>query len=318
MKSLRKGPKAFFVFALLAITCGSNFYWSFTSSSRGYAVNPSSTFQQTLPPATKPILFVHFHKSGGTNACGIVKQSTLLNVTDADGKLVTISPQTEDLIGNCNTPFSSPNVDVRVFSHIQTCRHLLPYAVDQDNQPRNNFVAVEVPFQESMPCDPRTFRSFAIMRDPVTRLQSHMLAHGNWKEARITAIIRNRKPCLEFYYMDGYSIVNSMVIRQLLGRERFIDTRPVDEKDLELAKEIVDKFDAFVPMEYLQHPEVQQLLNSTIPEYIQGQARRKKKKAHKPKAYNSSEKFLQLITEENKFDILLYQYMLQKLKLDIR
>ena len=71
-------------------------------------------------------------------------------------------------------------------------------------------------------------------------------------------------------YLDGYPVVNNMVIRQLLGRERFMDTRPVDENDLERAKIQLDACDAFVPLEYLQHESVLQLLNRTIPEYFRG------------------------------------------------
>jgi len=286
---------------------------------RSFWIPPTPTAQETLPvqpqrqhspPSTfeKPILFVHFHKSSGTSACEAMKKS--INITNAEGKQIERqkTKAQHDLMANCNTPFSGPNANVRLFLSLQSCRHLLPYALDEEFKPRINLVAVEVPFRDSMPCP--GFRSFAIMRDPVTRLQSHIAAY-NWKQSYITGIIRKRVPVPDNYYMDGYSIVNSMVIRQLLGRERYVDVRPVDEEDLEKAKHIVDQFNAFVPMEYLNHPNVQELLNKTIPEYLQEE--QKRTTPRKQNAYTPSQAFLQLISDENKYDTLLYQYMLEKL-----
>lgn len=328
--------KAFAAFALLVLSAGNNFLWSLKSPPLPQVVvtHPHSESRATLPiiiprkeeeePTTKeeptltklPVLFLHFHKSSGTSACAALK--SVMNVTDANGKPIRLRGEVEhNLMANCNTPFSGPNANVKLFGSLQTCRHLLPYAVDVEYKPRsNNVVAVEIPFKDSMPCP--GFRSFAIMRDPVTRLQSHMLAHRNWNEAKIKGYIRNRTPAPEHYYMDGYPIVNNMVIRQLLGRSRFIDTEPINGEDLEQAKKLVDQFDAFVPMEHLFHPNVQQLLNTTIPEYVQAQQKQRKRLLNKRKnanSYQPSENFVRLIRDENKYDIQLYKYMLEKLGL---
>jgi hypothetical protein len=75
-----------------------------------------------------------------------------------------------------------------------------------------------------------------------------MLAHADWKEDMILEYIRHKTPCPKKYFMNGYPIVNSMVIRQLLGRQWFIYTRSIGIEDLEKAKIIVDKYDAFVPI----------------------------------------------------------------------
>lgn len=318
MESGRQGGiRAFFAFAML-ISVSNNYYWSLRSSSPPEPI--TTALEQSTPPSstpppipTKPILFIHFHKSGGTRACALLKQS--INVTDASGRRVdeaSLTDNERDLLGNCNAPFSGPNADVRLFSSLQTCRHLLPYAVDKDLKPRINVVAVEVPFQDAMPC--QGFRSFAIMRHPVTRLLSHIAAHRNWNEQMIMRYARNRQPPFNNYYLDGYPIVNSMVIRQLLGRDRFVDPLPVNKVDLARAKAIVDKIDAFVPMEHLEHPAVEALLNKTVPEYLVSQRRlsRAFKNKGKSKPYSPSEAFVKVATEENKFDILLYEYVLAK------
>lgn len=316
MRVLQTGKPIVWVVAVVAFF--GHFYWLFPT----FEADPVTatalppTLRQEAPAAAllqqttnninnKSILYIHFHKSGGTEVCRTVEQT--MNITTLEGLPV---PRQR----NCNTDFSGPNANPLVIGDLQTCKHLIPYTnVDV------NFVAVEVPFQDSMPCG--LFRSFAIMRDPVTRLQSHMRAHRNWSQDRIMACIRNRTPAPSNYYMDGYPIVNSMVIRQLLGRERFIDTEPINEQDLEKAKQIVDKFDAFVPMEYLDHPYVQQLLQKTVPEYVKGQQimamkqtqAKKQPQTRKGNTYNPTPDFLNLITQENKYDILLYQYVLNKL-----
>jgi hypothetical protein len=99
---------------------------------------------------------------------------------------------------------------------------VLPYAVDGNFQPQPNVVAIEVPFQDSMPCP--GLRNIAIMSDPVNRHISYMLAHADWKEDMILEYIRHKTPRPKKYYMNGYPIVNSKVIRQLLGSQRFIYT----------------------------------------------------------------------------------------------
>lgn len=309
MRVLQANPVVL-IFAVLALCC--NFYLLFPS------------FQwDTLPPAQaevrvetvlKPspsistsisdkrsILFVHFHKSGGTDVCRSVEHT--MNITTKEGL-----PVERKL--NCNSPHTGPNANPIKFGHFQTCEHLLPYALNSVN-----FVAVEVPFQDSMPCENISFRTFAIMRDPVARLQSHMLVH-HFSPERIRNIIQQRKPCPSDYFMDGYPIVNSMVTRQLLGRERFVDVTPVNQNDLHKAKTIVDSFDAFVPLEHLNHSNVQELLKKTVPEYVQGQRvmmKQSKRPTQKRRSYSPTREFLELITEENKYDILLYQYMLEKL-----
>mmetsp|Transcript_16038 Transcript_16038/g.28971 ORF Transcript_16038/g.28971 Transcript_16038/m.28971 type:complete len:126 (+) Transcript_16038:180-557(+) len=107
---------------------------------------------------SRSILFEHFHKRSGTQVCKSLQQS--ISITTQEGLPVPLKQ-------NCNTPFSGPNV--KPGHHLQTCQNLQPYSF------KTNFVAVEVPFREIMPC--YSFRTFAIMRDPVTRLLSHMRAH---------------------------------------------------------------------------------------------------------------------------------------------
>jgi hypothetical protein len=118
--------------------------------------------------------------------------------------------------------------------------------------------------------------------------------------------------------MDGYPIVNSMVIRQLLGNKRSNDTRPVDQEDLSKAIKSFNSFYAFVPMEHLSHPNVRELLNKNVPEYLEGRRilnarRQSKQNTRNHPFYNPDKRFLARITRENEFDILVYQYVLDKL-----
>ncbi len=257
----------------------------------------------------KPIFFVHFHRSGGTGVCKTLLNSTSIIVTDAEGL-------TQDPELNCHTALSGPKQNPEQFYRIQTCRHLIPYTLDDHGIPfhRNNFIALQVPFLEEMPC-PGDYRSFSIMRDPIDRLASHLHSEGfHTNDLHSWAKDRTRTP--PDSWMHGYPVVNSMVIRQLLGQDRFVDPRPVDKHDLERAKRAVDRFDVFVPLEYLKDPKVLHLLKKTLPEYYEPLMRlginETKTKREWPKPSGSD---LGLMERENKFDIMLYQYVLEKLEI---
>ena len=153
----------------------------------------------------------------------------------------------------------------------------------------------------------------------------------------------NRPDDSSLYY---YSWINNRVIRQLLGRNRFLDPTPINEVDLVRAQQIVDQFPVFVPLEQLQHPHVVALLQREIPEYPHAETlplhawleKTAAVAAHldghamgmisssssswsshaKPSSYsynNPSAELLQLLYEENKYDLLLYQYLYDKLGL---
>ncbi len=168
---------------------------------------------------------------------------------------------------------------------------LEPYTMDEAGIPfrRNNFLSVEIPLHEPMPC-PR-FRSFALMRDPFKRCLSHLSFEG------IPEVI--------------------VLKRQLLGRARYLRPRPIDDKDFEQAKIQLDKFTAFVPLEFLRHEKVLALLNQTVPEYYEGLIENFSRSNEQPPTnLTYSENVIRRIQEENKYDTMLCDYMLKKLGLD--
>eukprot|EP00961_Rhodomonas_salina_P102498 1378754-Rhodomonas_salina.4 len=113
----------------------------------------------------KPILFIHFHKAGGTSVCKTMEK--VMTMTDVDRTQLKREK-------NCNTMWSGPYAKITTSFFQQRCRSLTPFTTDEHNKPfnRNNFIALEILFMEAMPCP--GFRSFAVMRDPVQRLVSHM------------------------------------------------------------------------------------------------------------------------------------------------
>lgn len=232
-----------------------------------------------------------------------MKQFSDIQMTNAQGQRLETR--------NCNAPYSGPRFDAQEFGKLQTCESLTPLTTGKNGQPfqRQNFLAVEVPYQDQMPCP--GFRSFAIMRDPVARIISHLTFHG-MNESKIFSWIKLHTACPESTHMGGYPVVNSIVIRQLLGRERYRNATFINEDDLDRAKARVDLYDAFVPLEYLYHEKVSQILKTTVPEYYRGlqvnvtaQRQRTRKQP--------SDEFIRQVTEENKYDMLLYKYMLEKL-----
>lgn len=254
----------------------------------------------------RPILFSHFHKSGGSSVCQTMKKYSNITtrITNAQGDEIETR--------NCNAPYSGPKFNVTEYQQFQSCENLTPLTTDEQGRPfhRTNFLAVEVPYADEFPCP--GFRSFAIMRHPVSRLVSHMTFHG-WNETTIRKWSKEHTPNPTSTYIEGYPIVNCMVIRELLGRKRYRNVQPVNQDDLERAKKRVDMFHAFVPLEYLHHVNVSRLLNDTIPEYYQALQVTNVTAKHQEKRRQPSDSFIHRITEENKFDIFLYQYMLQKL-----
>ena len=85
--------------------------------------------------AKTPILFVHFHKSGGSSVCWTM--SLAIMITNANG--TKAGPRK-----NCNTPFSGPNANVQQHREEQICQNLHSYTDDKHNVTRVNFVAIEV------------------------------------------------------------------------------------------------------------------------------------------------------------------------------
>lgn len=262
----------------------------------------------------RPILFVHFHKSGGTSVCDTMRlHQNQVNITNALGKKAD-----EYLVelNNCNTEFAHPHLDDNHFRSVQNCRMLEPYTMDESGTPfrRNNFLSVEIPLHDPLPCP--GFRSFAIMRDPFKRCLSHLYFEGI-PEVMVLKWISQKTPGSKTsFFMWGYSAINNMVTRQLLGRARYIRPRPIDDNDFEQAKRQIDKFDVFIPLELLRHTKVLSLLNKTVPEFFQGlQKNMWRSNQQPPTNLTYSDHVIQKIREENKYDLMLYDYMLEKLGL---
>lgn len=236
-----------------------------------------------------------------------MQRQTAINLTDPMGRL-----RADLTSNNCNAAFAGPRDNVDWYHTLQTCRQLETYTNSEEGIPfeRNNFVAIEVPLYDSLPCP--HWRTFAVMRNPVERVLSNMRYHRQSQETVMEWIDNPTIPTKQ-YLPEGYSNVNCMVIRQLLGRDRFLNVTSVNEMDLRQAKQLVDKFDAFVPLEYLLHENVTSLLKQMIPEYYD-------KMAEKPLILNRdtikhvplNETFLKLIAEENYYDSQLYMYVLSK------
>lgn len=280
-----------------------------------HIINTTSASQEQV--VKKPILFIHFHKSGGTSVCNIMKSmQDMVNITNNNRLFTKSFSNARQVEYNCNTAVSGPNRDAVRYKPMQNCRYMSRYTIDQNGTRRNNnnFLAVEVPFKDEMPCE--NYTSFAIMRRPVERVVSHM-NFEHFSEALVTQWITTKKSNSATWYMDGYPIVNCMVIRQLLGRERYVNVRPIDKRDLERAKQLVDKFDAFVPLEYLNHPNVLRKLQETVPEYYHGLKRQGNivAQASRKKSNQPSKAFLELLEEENVYETMLYEHVLDKLKI---
>lgn len=277
------------------------------------------TRRRKAPPPQKSsrpaIIFVHYHKAGGTSVCETMRlHQNQVNITNVLGE----QPDPYQLeLNNCNTEFTHPHLDDRAFSAVQNCRMLEPYTMDKDGVPfrRNNFLGVEIPLHDPLPCP--KFRNFAIMRDPVKRCISHLLFEQA-TEDKVEKWMDEKTPgTRKDFAMNGYSVINNFVIRMLLGRRRFISPNPINERDLEQAKKLVDKFDAFVPLEYLQDEKVLTLLNKTVPEYHQGLMNNKGVRSNQqpPTNLKYSNRVIERIREENAYDTKLYDYMLDKLGL---
>jgi len=267
-------------------------------------------FVKEMTNGQKPILFVHFHKAGGTSVCAKMSNLTDFHITDANG--FELPPRHR----NCNTEMSGPLNDAKKYAGLQTCAHLVPYTLGEDGTPfrRNNFIAIEVPFLEKMPC--AGFRSFATIRDPVMRVLSHLNFERVDRDEFMKLLEGKRVSSSKVHY--GYPTINSMQIRLLLGRNRYLDPTPINDKDLERAKAIVDQFDAFIPLEFLSSPESISVLNRTVPEYIRAATLNEQDKYLTAKAYQDFHgDQIRLIEKENKHDILLYKYAAEKLGITI-
>ena len=301
--------------------------------------NQKQQQQQQQQVVVQPIVFVHFHKSGGTEAC-----QTMLEYSkrDRENHLQLTDDLLQSIKGyprNCNAQHSGPFTDSRMglLDFHLTCDHLLPYTTNQEGSPftRNNFVAMEIPMNIPFPC--RQFRNLALMRHPIDRAQSHMKVR-KWTETHVQQAIAQhtnitlmpmtaitKKKHVDAIVQMTFPCMNNMVIRQLLGYEYFVNyTRPITHVELEQAKHIVNQFTAFLPTEQQLHPKALTLLEQEIPEYHSAitsdvvVVKRNKRKETTQKLhgsiksnnkYNPSPEFLILLFNENKYDLLLYKYI---------
>lgn len=297
----------------------------------------------TVPrPKPQTIFFLHQSKSGGTSVCKIISQYSDVPMTDVDGKATGPFGQYRE---SCNVLFKSK--EPGSWQIPRYCADLIPYTMDDQMRAyqRKNWIVVESTWYDEMPCP--GYRSFTIMRHPVKRYFSFINYIGMNKtavldilrgeeipEGEVTEMVESSTPteplapvlfrcttdrlsssCARARMMFEFP-VNSPAIRQLLGYSRKMDQRPIDEKDFEQAKVLVDRFDAFVPLEYLQHPNVQRRLNETVPEYYQAWVKSggnmKANKSTKQENIDEEEELKALLFEQNKYDLLLYEYVLEK------
>ena len=285
----------------------------------GSHVANNDLFSNNITSRPKPILFLHLSKCGGISVCDTMKESDL-PITNMKGEI-------DENRHACNVQFKYG----LEWGWIppRHCVDLIPFTTDAEGRPyqRENFLAIESPWYDEMPCP--GFRTFSFVRHPVDRYISlifflRKIQPGeNMGELDLPSIMKYLRgeekvpdddgtpPWLELLFEHNY--LNSWTIRQLLGYHRLEDQRPVDDKDLERAKMLVDRFDAFVPLEHLSHSNVQKLLNETVPEYYNAWVKTKDLHSNSiPHAPVVDEDFLRLVTEQNKYDILLYEYVLEK------
>lgn len=175
---------------------------------------------------------------------------------------------------------------------------------------------MERPYHDEMPCP--GFRSISTVRHPVARYVSLINAVPSFKdETNISSFIMNmRNGTYDRKHLCAGHPPNSWTIRQLLGYERFYDPRPVDAGDLRRAIELVDRFDAFLPMEHLTHPNVLRAAREAVPEWAESLEKRNVWAQKRSRSLNFTDEFIDLLTEENKYDILLYKYVLRLFGID--
>ncbi len=291
---------------------------------------PKDEISTSSRPKPKTIFFLHLSKSGGTSVCNIMKEHSEIQMTDRDGN-VDLHRE------SCDELFPKNGVwQYGEWTEPRQCADLVPYTTDSQGRAyqRNNYVTVESTWYDEMPCP--GYRSFSIMRHPVERMVS-LINYEGLNQKTVLKYLRGedipegeddftlaqiRDKATAFNTEHPFINVappNSWTIRQLLGYDRKIDERPIDENDFERAKVLVDKFDAFVPLEFLSHPNVLQKLNETVPEYYRALVKsgnaEKHTNAHEHKQALSSaedEELKELLYEQNKYDLMLYQYVLDK------
>ena len=285
-----------------------------------------------------PILFLHFHKAGGTEVCRMMQTNQkLVTLTNQMGKKI-IFPSAH----NCNADRAGPRIDVRVQKRNRNsesqkpslrCQAFTNYTTDSTGRTpfvRNNFMAAEVPLDHAFSCP--NFRIFTLVRNPIARSQSHMKMK-NWTPDFIQSIFNStQKPSQEprnllgAYVLRVYPSLDNMQIRQLLGLPRLLDIdRPIDEKDLKQAKALVDAMAVAVPTEQQLHPKVLKLFQERIPEYyaaLQTRYRKNIKELNgsppQPRHthYNHKPAFVELLKQHNKYDMQLHEYLHTKLGID--
>jgi len=251
------------------------------------------------------ILFMHLAKSGGSSVCQQIGNKEI-RMTDQMGNQ-------DKHRANCNVMFKQTNPPYKYAWHEpHHCVDLNNFTTNKEGQlyRRHNFIAIERPWYDEMPCP--GLRSFAVMRNPVARFVSLLDYFKTDKQLMIKYMKNQTFPKYnEFAMRFQIHPTNSWTIRQLLGYNRAMDPRLVDNDDFLRAKVLVDRFDAFIPLEYLHNNKVHSLLNATIPEYLKT-LQTNKIHMNKSEKRETSHNLTDLLTESNKFDIMLYNYVLEK------
>ena len=256
----------------------------------------SQVYTQQEQPK-KPIFFVHLHKSGGTTVCYFARLSGM---------------KTSNGDTNCNTDVSGPNHNASAVAAQQTCHYVTQYVKEH----KLEFIGIEAPHGDELPCG--GFRTLSVMRHPINRLLSWINLREKY-DKRVQQWWDTKGTHPPQYYFDGYPYVNCFVIRMLLGQERYRDPKPVDDHDLRRATARVDEFDAFVPLEYLNHPHVLNLLEKKIPEYhgeLVKEQRKTRINVNEKKWFQPTPEFLERLRQENEYDIMLYSHVLKKLGIE--
>ena len=278
-----------------------------TATATATALLPNRTWTAKANP-NRTVLFMHNSKCGGSTVCALL--GWRVGMTDPWGRRDVHRT-------NCGVQFRQPD-GTWAWDHPRTCADLDAFSTDAAGalHRRRNFLAVSYPYHDAMPCP--GFRSISTVRHPVARYVSLInFFGGTFDETYVARFIMNmRNGTYDREHRCAAYPPNSWTIRQLLGHARYFDPRPVDAGDLRRAIERVDMFDAFLPLEHLTHPNVLRAAGEAVPEWRQALEKSNVKANQSGRRFNFTGEFIDLLTEENKYDILLYKYVLRLYGID--
>ena len=257
----------------------------------------------------RPVLYLHFHKSAGSFLCGYFRSwrkyedYSILGFRRANCNLPGDSPYPAKRNGLLlmPDPFKLTQKDMlQKYPYLENCSMRSNYAKNMSMP----WMFLEKWLPDDGDCT-RLFDIVAVIRDPISRIYSHMRVHRHSKERVTRWLTDDALPESDFAFLSAVPAYSNFYTRILLGKKVLFSSKgAITESHLSKAKAMIENEIALmIPLNSTTFGRGLEILAASIG------GKKLAAKMKTPKVYDLDDpSFDALLRSHNQFDIRLYAH----------